>query len=245
LHIDSPVAVANDRVFAGSGYQTLAAFAVNPATGQEVWKRDLPLRSFGPPLVLGKRVHYGLGTGNLTFDLSVEPEPGKPAERAPAGAVVCLDADSGAVVWQRDLDRSVHTQMSGDGRAIYAACRDGWVYALDRTSGAVLWRFNYGAPITTGTAVAAYTKLGLAAAVYATSPTGGVYAHDPLSGKVIWSREISRMAMRDAEVMAPPTVVKADADGIERHVYVPVTLTNRTTGAKTAAVAKFVDRAGE
>lgn len=244
-HVDSSVTVANGRVYAGSGYQTLTAFALDAISGKEVWKTDLPLRSFGQPLVLGKRVYYGLGTGNLSFDLSTEPEPGRPAERIPAGAVVCLNTDTGELMWKRDLDRSVHTTMSADGRAVYAACRDGWVYALDRTTGAVLWRFSYGVPITTGTAVAAYTKLGLSAAVYGVSPSGGVFAHDPLSGHLIWSREIARMSNRDAEVMAPPTVVKADAEGIERHVYVPVTLSNRTTGQRRAAVARFVDRFAE
>jgi len=244
-HVDSTVTVANGRVYAGSGYQTLSAFALDAATGREVWKTDLPLRSFGQPLVVGKRVFYGLGTGNLTFDLSTEPEPGQPAERTPAGAVVCLHADTGELMWKRDLDRSVHTTMSGDGRAVYAACRDGWVYALERTSGAVLWRFSYGQAITTGTAVAAQTKVGLSAAVYGVSPTGGVFAHDPLSGKLFWSREVAELANRTVEVMAPPTVVLTDADGRERHVYIPVTLVNRNSGARAAAVVRFVDRVTE
>ena len=244
LHVDSPVVVANGRVYAGSGYQTLAAFALDAATGQPVWRKELPLRSFGQPLVLADQVIYGLGTGNLSFDLSTEPEPGRANEVKPAGAVVCLDAATGDEVWTHDLPRSVHTHLSADGRAVFAACRDGWVYALSRADGRQLWRFSYAQPITTGTAAAAYTRFGFGVAVYSASPTGGVYAHDPLSGKLLWSRDIRQLIDREVEIMAPPTLV-APADGGERQVFVPVSLTHRNTGAKTAAVVRFVDRAAE
>jgi outer membrane protein assembly factor BamB len=244
LHVDSPVVVAHGRVYAGSGYQTLAAFALDAATGQPVWRKELTLRSFGQPLVLGDRVIYGLGTGNLSYDLSTEPEPGRANEVKPAGAVVCLNAATGDEVWKCDLPRSVHTQLSADGRAVFAACRDGWVYALSRTDGRQLWRFSYAQPLTTGTTAAAYTKFGFGVAVYAVSPAGNVYAHDPLSGKLLWSRDVRQLAEREVEVMAPPTLV-APADGGERQVFVPVSLTHRTTGAKTAAVVRFVDRFAE
>lgn len=157
--------------------------------------------------------------------------------------MVCLDAATGEQVWKHDLTHSVHTQMSADGRAVYAACRDGWVYALDPADGKRLWRFNYGVPLSTGMATAAYTRFGFPVAVYVVTPDGRVSAHDPASGKVVWSRSIPEITGRDAEVMAAPTVVKADADGVERQVYVTVTLTNRNNGAKAAAVVRFVDRA--
>ncbi|MEO2091205.1 MAG: PQQ-binding-like beta-propeller repeat protein [Gemmataceae bacterium] len=244
LHVDSPVVVAHGRVYAGSGYQSLAAFALDAATGQPVWRKELTLRSFGQPLVLGDKVIYGLGTGNLSYDLSTEPEPGRANEVRPAGAVVCLNAATGDEVWKHDLPRSVHTQLSADGRAVFAACRDGWVYALSRTDGKQLWRFSYAQPLTTGTATAAYTRFGFGVAVYAASPTGGVYAHHPHTGKLLWSRDVRQLAEREVEVMAPPTLI-APADGGERQVFVPVSLTHRNTGAKTAAVVRFVDRATE
>jgi outer membrane protein assembly factor BamB len=235
LHVDSPVAVVGGKVYAGSGYGTIAAFALDAATGRPEWTRELPLRSFGPPLVVGDRVYYGLGTGTLNFDLTDETKPD--------GAVVCLDAVTGEPVWTHPLDRSVHTQLSADGRAVYAACRDGFVSALDRSTGTRLWRANLGTPITTGTSTVTYTRFGFAPAVYVVTPPGTAAALDPLSGRPIWSRDIAQFTDRLAEVVSPPTLVAVDADGAERHLFVPVTLTNRVTGRRTAAVVRFVDQA--
>jgi outer membrane protein assembly factor BamB len=244
-HIDSPLTLAHGRVYAGSGYQTFAAFALEAATGKEAWRKNLPGRSFGQPLRIDQSVYYGVGTGNLSFDLSVEPEPGVPSELRPAGAIVCLNASSGEEVWRRDFDRSMHTQLTADNRTVYAVCRDGWLYALERTTGAILWRFNYGLPMNTGTAVATYSKLGFCAAVYVATPTGGVYAHDPLTGKLFWSRELAQLTGRDVEIAAPPTVLNVDPAGSQRQIFLPVSLVNRNSGARTAAVVKLLDQVAE
>jgi outer membrane protein assembly factor BamB len=240
LHVDTPVTLANGRVYAGSGYQSFAAFCLDAASGAEVWKKELPLRSFGPPVVTGDRVYFGVGTGALLVDLSTEPEPGRPPELNPAGAVLCLNTADGETVWQHDLPRSAHTQLAADGRAVYAASRDGWLYALDRVTGKRLWRFNYGEPLTTGTCTASYTQAKLSLAVYCVHPAGRVQAHDPQTGKVYWARAVDQFTDRQAEVTGPPAVAKVNGWDT-REVFVPVTLTNRNNGDKRAAVVRFVD----
>ncbi len=240
LHIDSPVVLANGKVYAGSGYNTYATVCLDAATGHEVWKKELPYRSFGNPVVSGDRLFLGVGTGRLTEDLNSETEPGRPPETKPAGAVLCMNAATGDTLWQQDLARSVHNQLTADGRAVFAASRDGWLYALDRTTGKRLWRFNYGEPLTTGTGVASYTQARLTLAVYAAHPAGRVQAHDPLTGKVYWARAVGQFTDRVAEVAGPPTVEKVDG-WQTREVFVPVTLTSKNNGDKRAAVVKFVD----
>lgn len=244
LHVDSPVVLANGRVYAGSGYNTYATVCLDAATGAEVWKKELPYRSFGNPVVSGGRVFLGVGTGRLTEDLNSETEPGRPPETKPAGAVLCMNAANGDTIWQQDLDRSVHNQLTADGRAVFAASRDGWLYALDRTTGKRLWRFSYGEPFTSGTATASYTQAKLTLAVYAAHPFGRVQAHDPLTGKVYWARAVGEIAGRQADVAGPPAVGKADG-WQTREVFVPVTLTSKNNGDKRAAVVKFVDRLAE
>jgi outer membrane protein assembly factor BamB len=240
LHIDTPVVLANGRVYAGSGYTTLAAVCIDATTGAEVWKKELPYRSFGNPAVSGDRVYFGIGTGRLAEDLNSEPEPGRPPERTPAGAVLCLNAADGETVWKADLDRPAHTQLTADGRAVFVASRDGWLYALNRTTGKTLWRFSYGDPLTTGTAAATYTQAKLTLAVYCVHPAGRVQAHDPLTGKVYWARAVGQFTERTAEVTGPPTVEKVNG-WTTREVFVPVTLTNKNNGDRRAAVVKFVD----
>ncbi len=244
LHIDTPVVLANGRVYAGSGYNTYAAVCLDAVTGEEVWKKELPYRSFGNAVVSGDRVFFGVGTGRLTEDLNTDPEQGRPPETTPAGAVVCLSAATGDTLWTADLDRAAHTQLSADGRAVYAACRDGWLYALDRGTGKRVWRFSYGEPLTTGTATASYTKAKLTLAVYAAHPAGRVQAHDPLTGKVYWARAVDQFTAREASVSGPPTVEKANG-WQTREVFVPVTLTNKNNNSTRAAVVKFVDEVVE
>jgi outer membrane protein assembly factor BamB len=245
LHIDTPPAVAQNRVFAGSGYRTFALLALDAATGSELWRTPVNLRSFGPPLVLGDRVVYGLGTGNLMEDVSAETEEGAPPEAQPAGAVVCVEAATGRVVWRFDTPKSVHTALAADARAVYAACRDGSVYALDRQSGELRWKRSLGAPLTAGPALATYAGGAFTLAVYAVSSEGLFACLSAADGRVYWHRDLPRKTDRAVQVLSTPTVVSADAAGARRHVYFGATLTTRNNGAKSAAVFRVEDAVGE
>jgi outer membrane protein assembly factor BamB len=239
LHIDTPVTVANGRVFGGSGYNTFTAFAVDAATGQEVWKKELPLRSFGTPRVSGKDVFYGLGTGNLTEDLSSENEPGRPRETAAAGMIVCFDVATGAERWKVPLPASAHTNLAADGRTVYAACRDGWMYALDRSNGKQLWRASSGLPIVCGPVVATDASGRFPLAVYLAGPTGQVTCHDPVTGVAYWGRGIPELVGRMTAVQAQPTLLQVGPE--TREVFVPVTLTNRNNAGTKAGIVRFTD----
>jgi outer membrane protein assembly factor BamB len=245
LHIDPPPAVAHDRVFAGSGYRTFALLAFDAATGSELWRTPVNLRSFGPPLVLGDRVVYGLGTGNLMEDVSAETEEGAPPEAQPAGAVVCVEAATGRVVWRFDTPKSVHTALSADARAVYAACRDGNVYALARNSGELRWKRSLGAPLTAGPAPATYAGGAFTLAVYAVSSEGLFACLSAADGGVYWRRDLPRETGRAVQVLSTPTVVPADDAGARRYVYFGATLTNRNNGAKSAAVFRVEDVVSE
>ncbi|MBX9626380.1 MAG: PQQ-binding-like beta-propeller repeat protein [Gemmataceae bacterium] len=242
FHIDGPAAVSGGRVFAGSGLYTPALLAVDTASGKGVWRSPQPLRSFGPPLVLGDTVVYGLGTGNLTNDVFEYEEEGKPAEASPAGAVVCVSAAAGKEVWRRPLPASVHTPLAADGLFVYATCRDGAVYCLNRRTGAIRWSLGLGSPLTAGVAALADAD-GVPVAVYAVSAEGRVVCLSPYTGKVMWFRDLREHTGRLVEeVMSTPAVV---ADGTKRAVYIGAQLRNRNTGAKTAAVFRLDDEAGE
>src|SRR4029079_1191811 len=88
-------------------------------------------------------------------------------DRAPAGAVVCLEAETGKEVWKYDLSRSVHTPLAADAFSVYATSRDGAVHCLDRRTGKLRWKTTVGVTITAGPAVA--TASGYPVAVYAIS----------------------------------------------------------------------------
>lgn len=240
LHVDTPVAVAGGRVFAGSGYRTLALFALDAETKAELWRVPVALRSFGPPLVLGDRVAFGLGTGNLGEDLAHDPSEGRPAETTPAGLVVCLDTATGKEAWKAEFPKSVHTALAADATTVYAACRDGSVYALDRATGKLRWRRAVGSALTTGPAIATYAGGRFTLAVYAVSSQGLVACLHPADGRVLWTRDLRAQTGRDVQVYSTP-VVATDEAGTKRHVFFGAMLTNRNSGAKTAAVFRIED----
>jgi outer membrane protein assembly factor BamB len=241
LHIDGPPAVSGKRVFVGSGLYTLARVAVDADTGKELWREPNPYRSFGPPLAAGDRVFYGLGTGNMTNDTFAYAEEGTPAEKEAAGAVVCASAADGKAVWEAKLPRSVHTPLAADGLFVYACCRDGTVYCLNRHTGAVWWAAPLGSAFTAGPAVAADPD-GRPTAVYAATPEGRVACLNPYTGKPYWVRELGEQTgKRVTEVFTTPAVVQT---GNRRTVYVGAQLESRTR-TKSAAVFRFEDETAD
>ena len=226
LHIDTPPTLSGGRAFCGSGYNTLALLALDAKGGAELWRTPVNLRSFGKPLAGGEHVFYGLGTGNLVDDLSTEPEDGVPAEKVVAGAVMCVTAKAGAVVWRTELPKSVHTALAADAHAVFAACKDGSLYAFDRSTGKLRWKRALGASFASGPVLGTY-------AVYAVTLEGRVACVEPRTGEVIWQRPL-----------AEPGVSVQVFSQIARHngaLYVGVGRTNANNGAKSAAVARIVD----
>jgi outer membrane protein assembly factor BamB len=238
LHIDTPPAVAGGRLFAGSGYGTYALSCLDAATGKQIWQVPAKLRSFGPPLVAGKHVYYGLGTGNLTLDTEGD-------EQTPAGSVVCLEPETGREVWRYDLSRSVHTPLAADAFSVYATSRDGAVHCLDRRTGKLRWKTGLGATITAGPAVAA--SGGMPVAVYAVSTEGTMACLNPHTGKVVWARNLREHTGREVlDVFSTPAVVtESTPTGSKRTVYVGAMLRNWNNGARTAGVFRFDDEIGE
>ena len=242
LHIDTDPALSGDRLFVGSGYRTRCLLAIHAVTGKELWRTPVPYRSFGAPLVCGKLVVFGLGTGNLSDDLTNEPDEGLPPEETPGGAVIALDAVTGKVAWQFDTPKSVHTALSADRRTAYAASRDGTLYALDRATGALRWQRRCGASFTAGPVVAAYAGGALPLAVYAVTTAGVAVALDPADGAILWTRDLAIDLGREVQVFSTPTLTQV---GETRRLVFGAMLTHPATKAKSAAVIALEDALAE
>lgn len=229
LHVDTPPVLAASNtggrswmaVYAGSGYGAKGVFALDGDTGAVRWRVPTELRSFGPASFLGNRVAFGLGTGTLTEDLVNEPD--EPA--APAGAVVCVDAGTGAVAWRCDLPKSVHTPLAQDSHTLYAACKDGTVYALDRATGAVKWQRAVGGEFLTG-------PVSGTEGVCVATADGRVARLDRGAGEVVWACDLAARLGREVRAVS-----LAPAGG--GRLLVGCGLTNRFNGAAAAAVVEI------
>lgn len=243
LHIDTPPAVRGRRVFFGSGYHTLALLCADVNTGDELWRSPVDLRSFGAPLARGNHVYFGLGTGNLIDDLSTESEKDVPRETAARGAVVCLDAATGKEVWRYDLPKSVHSEMSADLRAVYACCKDGTVYAIDRQSGKLRWKRQLGEAFAAGPALATHGNGAATVAVYAVTLDGRAACLNPANGDIFWQRNLAEQTGKIVQVLSTPVVANAP-DGT-RTLFIGSKGENRNNGERVAMVFRIVDAMDE
>jgi outer membrane protein assembly factor BamB len=246
IHIDAAPAVKGKRVYVGSGLYTFVAVCLDTDTGQELWRADLKLRAFGAPLALGRYVYYGVGTGNMGADTFNYPEEGSEKERLdqPAGAVVCLDGETGQEVWRSELPRSAHPGLAGDAFTVYAASRDGYLYAFDRKTGKLRWKTGIGGAITSSPTVA--TSGGMPLAVYAVSREGVVVCINPHTGKVVWDRQLPGYYWDGQEangVLSGPTIVSTiTPTGSTRTIYIgAMTVDPANPARKTAAIFRFRD----
>lgn len=250
IHIDGAPAVADGRVFIGSGLYSYVAVALDANTGEEKWRADLKLRSFGPPAVSGGKVFYAVGTGNMAFDTYDYPEEGAARDKEPAGAVVCIDAATGKEEWRYPLPKSVHTGLALDGFTAYVGCRDGFVYALDRKSGKLRWKTEVGAgqPVLSCPAVA--QNGGQPVAVYAVATVGLMVCLNPQTGEVVWQKELPGFrwdGTPNGGVMCSPVVqTTLTPTGSKRTIYVGARLTDPANPVKrTVAFFRFEDTIGE
>ena len=248
IHIDAAPVVSNDTVFVGSGLYSYVAVALDATTGNERWRTDLKLRAFGQPLVSGSRVFYGVGTGNMGADVWHYSEEGERPAQAPAGAVCCLDAATGKEEWRYPLSRSVHTGLAADAFSVYAGCRDGFVYALDKRTGKLRWKAGVGSSVMCAPAVAA--EGGFPVAVYAVSREGRVFCLNPQTGAVLWWRDslpgYEWAGREENNIMCTPLVVTTPTPtGSKRAIYIGALLTNPNPYIRHVAVYKFEDVIGE
>jgi outer membrane protein assembly factor BamB/SAM-dependent methyltransferase len=93
----------------------------------------------GPSEIVAPPVFY---KGKVFTALGQDPEHGEGL-----GNLVCLDAESGTLIWQTQaLNRSLSMSVATD-QALYTADFSGFVYCLDLSSRTLRWRYESGAHI--------------------------------------------------------------------------------------------------
>jgi len=247
IHIDAAPVVSGNRVFAGSGLYSFVAVCLDANSGEEKWRTDLRLRAFGAPIVIGKHIYFGVGTGNMVYDTFAYDEEGGRKEDQPAGAIVCLETETGKEAWRFDLPRSVHTGLAADPFSIYATSRDGFVYCLDRKTGKMRWKTGIGAAITAAPAVAAAG--GMPIAVYAFSQEGSAVCLNPHTGAICWQKPLPGFqwdGKGENGVFGVPAIVSTTTpSGSKRSVYIGgMTVDPFNPAKKTAAIFRFDDEIG-
>lgn len=167
-------------------------------------------------------VSFLLPIGVCTSSLKAQDDPspmfrGNPAHTGVSGARF-FDGQGG-VKWRVKTGDAVRSTPAVTATRLYVGSGDGYLYALERSSGRTLWRFNAGSPVHASPAVGG----GL---VIAATLGGRIFAVDQASGRVRWSvqtgdtlpRNIAPAGGWDLLVSSPVltgrTIVIGGQDGI-------------------------------
>ncbi|HIE28873.1 TPA: hypothetical protein EYP66_16480, partial [Candidatus Poribacteria bacterium] len=138
-------------------------------SGGKRWQAEVNYPAWGPPAYSGGKLYAGIGNG--TFVKSADD---------PVGEVLCLNADSGNIIWRYSAQDSVNTTIAiADGKA-YFGSRDGFLYCVDANSGELVWKFPVGKPVLSSPSVVGNR-------VYFGANDGIVYCLETSKGQMVWS----------------------------------------------------------
>jgi polyvinyl alcohol dehydrogenase (cytochrome) len=200
---------ANKRELLGAGQKSGIYWAVDPATGAEVWKTQVgPGGTLGGlqwgSAVDGNRIYTAIANNGFT-EHTMTKGPGA-GQKVKGGFWAALDAATGAVIWEYAATNpptagffgppgsvAVNTGMvtSANG-VVFAGAMDaeGTMYAINAATGEKLWSFLSGGSISSGAAVvngtvywgSGYTNFGLG------TPNNKLYAFHLPEENAITSR---------------------------------------------------------
>ena len=169
VYTSSPAFVAGTVYFgAGDG----RVYAVDAATGRERWRAQTGGRVRSSPAVDGSHVYVGAADGRVyAFDRATGAERWKFDTEG-------VKLNSGEFGYDR---RTIQSSPSVSNGTVFVGARDGWIYAINASTGHERWRFDHKISwINTSPAV-------LDGVVYAGSSDGQfVQALDAASGKELW-----------------------------------------------------------
>jgi outer membrane protein assembly factor BamB len=205
LHVDSSPAVVGERVYAGSGYGHPEIFCLDAKTGDVKWRNVVDLPAFASPVVYGGHVFFGIGTGDLLT-----------SSDSPAGALLCVDAKDGNIVWRFNVADGVHGKPAVDGDRVFFGSRDGNLYCVGQDDGQLRWKRDLGSPVVTSPALARSSPQ-RNGAVYAIATSGTVCCLRPAGGHVDWKLSVGDGSQGKAQLVSSPALVTDRKEEGERH----------------------------
>jgi outer membrane protein assembly factor BamB len=193
---------ADGKVFVGAPSRFV--FALDHATGREVWRFEMGGAVSGAPAYADGRIFVGQQGGEDDF-YCLDARSGKPIWRQALswvwssanldrgrvfvpgvdGYLSCLDAATGHVLWRYRTGRAAHPEPPVDDDHVFFGSWDHFVYALDVTSGRLRWQFHTGGTPDSGAPIAWGGRLYL--------PMGGkrLCCLDLATAEVLWEYTIA------------------------------------------------------
>lgn len=163
--VDLQVAVDDDLMIVASHSGVVQGFK----NGVPLWQ-----------VFVGEPIVSGVGYDQSTQVIIVTTRLGK---------VMALDAKTGALYWQRQLDFVVLTPALIANNRVLLSANDGTIYGLVLQTGAIAWQYKTPHPTVSSRGGAKPLQIGDNAALFGTAE-GKIYALSIDLGNVLWSRRI-------------------------------------------------------
>jgi outer membrane protein assembly factor BamB len=219
-HVDANPAWAGGRLFVGAGVSRRCkvpeVVCLRGRDGKVVWRRATDLPAWGSPAPDGARVYFGLGNGRLGASAA--------APERPAGALLCVNADSGRTCWRYDVPDGVFAKPAAGGGRVYFGARDGWCYCLDRERGRLCWKKHLGSAVVTTPALCD-------GRLYVAASGGRVCCLAADSGRELWAFDVARHSQTKPRLFSSPAVVAEPGEGGGRRIYFGAELRNPLSSA--------------
>lgn len=194
----SPLALAGDRIYAGSADGSL--YALDSNNGEVIWKVETDDVVEGRALVTDNAIYFG----------------------SDDGALRAIERTSGKQIWKHQASGKIVGQPSSDEHAVYFGGGDGYAYSVDIATGKLKWRARTGAaieasPVLTGdrVLVASFDNF-----VYALSrATGGRIWKRRLENRITSAPLIEGDASLIAPLRGDYVAVFLNSDGRRVNLY--------------------------
>jgi outer membrane protein assembly factor BamB len=190
-------------------------YAVDAATGKEIWRFETSGQVSGTPTVAEGRVYFGQQGGNKEF-YAVDAKTGQPvwskrlgwawvgasyaAGRIFVGTVegdfIGLQAATGDILWKREMTGSIYPAAATDTKNVYTGAKGGYFYALDQETGAMRWAYFIPKGPSSGPSQRNVGSPDSGASVLVgdrmfAAVGGSAFALDTKTGRRVWDRPIT------------------------------------------------------
>jgi outer membrane protein assembly factor BamB len=180
-HVDAPILVAGDKVIVASAFLDKekegdrAVFALDTATGKELWRAPLTHNPWGGPTLAGDTIV--VTTSSIAYTT-------KGLESA-KGEVVALDLATGKEKWRKPVPGGVLGCASATKDAAVFTATDGKVRAFDLKDGARKMIYDAKSPFFAPPAV-------VGDVAYVADLNGVVHAIDLKTGAALWTLDLGK-----------------------------------------------------
>ncbi len=153
-------------------------YAVNVASGREIWSFQADNQVMSEPLVVGGRVFFSSGNKGYTGTGAARVRGTGPS------ALYALDARSGRLLWTFPTVGEAMPTPAYAGGVLYEPTGGGYFYAVDAATGRLLWKLHEGA-VTSMSSPAIAGGLAVFGGVWAGAPS--FYAVDLQTHRIRWT----------------------------------------------------------